>query len=359
MFDRRTSDSTANLPDDDSELRDLYVPCAPIPLGDEYSRGAFGTVHVVETPTGRVAIKRVLESVEYTNRELDTYVRVASAHHPHIVPLLGYWTEHPSESTRHLYLVMEFMPDTLGGILARLAFNEMRMKRRRMSSLMGQLASALEHLEHIHLMHRDLKPDNVLVHLPSDRLKLADFGSAKFHEPNQPSVTYICTRFYRAPELILNRSLYSTSVDIWSFGCILGEFAKGRPLFTGETQTDVLSSIMRSRGMLTNDDIARMPTHRYEPIDADGLLGNMSIRRKPWSEVFSRRLRSTGSSSESRRRVVTSYGRCYEQVLDGCLQWNPSSRLSASSLRRHALFDLTTSATDLPERKNNIKETCE
>ena len=313
--------------------------CAPIPLGDdEYARGAFGTVHVVDTPTGRVAIKRVSESVEHTNRELDTCVRLASDHHPHIVSLLGYWTEHPSDSTRCIYLVMEFLPDTLGEILTRLAVNEMRMKLRRMSSLMGQLASALAHLENIHLMHRDLKPDNILVHLPSNRLKLADFGSAKFYEPNQPNVTYICTRFYRAPELILNRSLYSTSVDIWAFGCILGEFAKGGPLFTGDTQTDVLASIMRARGMLTNDDIAHMPTHRYESIDTE-VLCRRSIQIKPWSRVFSRRMRSNLASN----RVVTSYGRDYEQVLDGCLQWNPSSRVSASSLCRYVLFDSTES----------------
>ena len=147
-------------------------------------------------------------------------------------------------------------------------------------------------------------------------------------EARSPSVTYICTRFYRAPELILGRSLYSTSVDIWAFGCILGEFAKGRPLFTGDTATDVLASIMRTRGMVTMNDIAHMPTHHPETIHLEGV--GMGVGVKPWSKVFTQRIRN--------RRIGTSYGECYESALDGCLQWNPSSRLSAAALGRHALF---------------------
>jgi serine/threonine protein kinase len=303
--------------------------CAPIVLGEEWSRGTFGSVYVVDTPTGRIAVKRVPDTIGHTNRELETCVKLASENHPNIVKLLGYWTENTSPAT--LYLVMEFLPETLGSVLARYVVNKMRIKMRRMTALMGQLASALDHLEQIHLMHRDLKPENLLVNMQTNRLALADFGSAKFVEPGKSNVTYICTRFYRAPELILDRCLYSTSVDIWAFGCILGEFSSGRPLFTGETQVDVLASIMRTRGMMTMDDIKHMPTHRSGKIDTTDV--GTGCEPTPWSNVFTRLILD--------KHVITSYGECYEQVLDDCLQWNPSRRISAFNLSRHALFNST------------------
>ena len=69
-------------------------------------------------------------------------------------------------------------------------------------------------------MHRDIKPDNILVDVCNNRLVLADFGSAKFVKEGESHATYMCTRFYRAPCLILDRDMYSTSIDIWSFGCL-------------------------------------------------------------------------------------------------------------------------------------------
>jgi serine/threonine protein kinase len=303
--------------------------CEPIELGDEWSHGAFGSVHVVDTPTGRIAVKRVPELSDHINRELDTCMRLASDNHPNIVQLLGYWTENINPTTRCLYLVMEFMPETLGCVLERLLIENMRMKHVRMSLLMGQLASALDYLELIQLMHRDIKPDNILVNVLTNRLVLADFGSAKFVEHGKPNVTYVCTRFYRAPCLILNRDIYSTSVDIWAFGCVLAEFAYGGPLFKGDTQTDVMARIIRIRGMVTVDDIAHMPTHSPETIDIGGI--GLCSTPTPWSKVFSRRIHN--------KRVNTSYGEGYERILDSCLKWNPSSRVSAHNLSRDIFWE--------------------
>jgi serine/threonine protein kinase len=293
----------------------MLEPCAPLALGAEYSRGAFGSVHAVDTPGGVVAVKRVPEVPGHVNRELETCVRLASEPHPNIVRMLGYWLE----GTKTLFLVMEFVPETLGAVLARLEASAMRMRTDRMSALVAQLAGALAHLERIGLVHRDVKPDNVLVDVRGNRLVLADFGSAKFVEPGAPSATYVCTRYYRAPELILDRDLYSTSVDIWAFGCVLGEFARGCPLFRGDTQVDVLASIVRVRGMVTADDIAHMPTSRAGAYEMPGARAPA-----PWSKVFTRRVGG--------RRVVTSYGAWYERALDACLQWNPARRISAHDL---------------------------
>ena len=83
------------------------------------------------------------------------------------------------------------------------------------------------------IIHRDIKPDNILINPETMELKLADFGSAKKLLPGKPSITYMCSRFYRAPELILDRDLYGPAIDTWSYGCVLAEMAIGVPLFTG------------------------------------------------------------------------------------------------------------------------------
>lgn len=295
---------------------------SPVVLGEEFASGAFGSVHMVDTPTGLIAVKRVTELEGHINRELETCKILALENHSNIVQLLGYWTEKTT-----LYLVMEFIPETLGNLLYRLAVENMRLKTDKMYDLMWQLACALEFLEKIQLMHRDLKPDNILVNVNTNRLVLADFGSAKFVKEGQPNTTYVCTRFYRAPCLILGRDMYSTSIDIWSFGCILAEFAYGGPLFTGDNQIDVMSRIIRIRGMVTVDDIAHMPTHCSENIDLAG-IGKIS-ECKPWIKIFSRKI--------GNKRINTSYGKFYEEILNDCLQWNPSSRISALNLAKKIL----------------------
>jgi serine/threonine protein kinase len=113
--------------------------------------------------------------------------------------------------------------------------------------------------------------------------------------------------------------MYSTKIDIWSFGCVLAEFAYGGPLFTGSTQTDVLSKIIQIRGIVTVDDIAQMPTSRPENIDI-----RLDCVCKQWYKVFTRRING--------KRINTSYGNKYEEILDACLQWNPLKRISASNL---------------------------
>ena len=290
----------------------LYTPV--VLSDDEWASGAFGKVYVVDTPTGKIAVKSVPELKGHVNRELETCKQLASENHPNIMQLLGYWIENTT-----LFLVMEFMPETLNSLLKRLLLAKMRMKICLMNELMLQLACALEHLDKIKLMHRDIKPDNILVDVLTNRLVLADFGSAKFVKDNEPHATYMCTRFYRAPCLILNRDMYSTSIDIWSFGCVLAEFAYGGPLFTGDTQTDVLSRIIRIRGIVTVDDISHMPTSHPENIDI-----SLNCASKPWCKVFTRRINGN--------RVNTSYGNKYEEILDSCLQWNPLKRILASDL---------------------------
>jgi serine/threonine protein kinase len=293
--------------------------CTPLTLGKEHewASGTFGTVYVVDTSTCKVAIKHVNQLKGYMNRELKTCKQLAKKNNSNIVKFLGYWIENTN-----LFLVMEFIPNNLNNILTQLSIENTQMEKDMMFTLMKQLAQALEYLEKIQLMHRDIKPDNILIDICTNRLVLADFGSAKFYKDDETHTTYIGSRFYRAPCLILDRNMYSTKIDIWSFGCVFAEFAYGRPLFTGNTQIAVLSKIIYIIGMPTVDDIVNMPSNCNDDVRLAKNCLNFS--KKPWCKIFNKRIDGN--------LINTSYGEKYEDILDACLQWNSFKRITACDL---------------------------
>jgi len=108
------------------------------------------------------------------------------------------------------------------------------------------------------ICHRDIKPQNLLVDPDSHTLKLCDFGSAKKLKEDEPNVSYICSRYYRAPELIFESQFYETTIDLWSLGCVIGELFLGTPLFQGEKSVDQLVEIIKVLGTPTPEDIKAM-----------------------------------------------------------------------------------------------------
>jgi len=106
--------------------------------------------------------------------------------------------------------------------------------------------------------HRDIKPQNLLVDPHTHQLKLCDFGSAKKLVKGEPNISYICSRYYRAPELIFGATEYTTAIDIWSLGCVLAEFLLALPLFPGESGVDQLVEIIKVLGTPTREEIKCM-----------------------------------------------------------------------------------------------------
>lgn len=114
----------------------------------------------------------------------------------------------------------------------------------------------LNGLSNIHakgIAHRDLKPENVL--LSKDGvIKICDFGSSKVIDPNGKNTPYIVSRYYRAPELILCLTKYSTAIDVWAAGCIMAELFLLTPIFKGKTEGDQLFAIFRVLGSLSAEE---------------------------------------------------------------------------------------------------------
>ena len=89
----------------------------------------------------------------------------------------------------------------------------------------------------------------------SHLLKLCDFGSAKQLVVGEPNVSYICSRYYRAPELIFGNANYTTSIDVWSCGCVIAELMLGQPIFPGESGVDQLVEIIKILGTPAKEQI--------------------------------------------------------------------------------------------------------
>jgi cyclin-dependent kinase len=129
-----------------------------------------------------------------------------------------------------------------------------------------QLLKGVEYCHKRRVLHRDLKPQNLLISKKDNTLKLADFGLARaFTVPVRNYSPEVVTLWYRAPEVLMGFKNYSTPIDMWSIGCIFAEMKKGKPLFTGKTTDQQLMSIFKGLGTPTPEiypKIVELPQYR-------------------------------------------------------------------------------------------------
>jgi len=129
-----------------------------------------------------------------------------------------------------------------------------------------QLLKGVEYCHKRRVLHRDLKPQNLLISKKDNTLKLADFGLARaFTVPVRNYSPEVVTLWYRAPEVLMGFKNYSTPIDMWSIGCIFAEMKKGKPLFTGKTTEQQLMSIFKGLGTPTSEvypKVVELPQYR-------------------------------------------------------------------------------------------------
>ncbi|XP_055388670.1 LOW QUALITY PROTEIN: glycogen synthase kinase-3-like [Condylostylus longicornis] len=291
--------------------------------GRVLGNGSFGIVceaHSLETGE-QVAIKKVLQDPRYKNRELDV---MKELHHPNVVMLKDYFyaevPNNPDRGQRYLNVVMDYVPDTVYRVMRRLPRNNQCLPMLLVRLYAYQMCRSLGYLHSLGICHRDIKPQNLLVDSRTHVLKLCDFGSAKRLVPGEQSVSYICSRFYRAPELMLGATEYTTAIDRWSIGCVLGEMLLGRPLFAGEASVDQLVKIIQILGTPSRRQMYSMNPNYTE-------FRFPELQPKDWRSVFSP---VPGSGV-----LVTDDAL---DLLDKLLKFDPTERLTPFEALAHPFF---------------------
>ncbi|KAK0548831.1 Cyclin-dependent kinase catalytic subunit [Tilletia horrida] len=152
-----------------------------------------------------------------------------------------------------LYLVFEFLDLDLKKYMEKVSSNPDGMNADIVRKFSWQLIRGIFYCHSHRILHRDLKPQNLLIDKEGN-LKVADFGLARaFGIPLRTYTHEVVTLWYRAPEVLLGSRHYSTAIDMWSVGCIFAEMAARSPLFPGDSEIDEIFRIFRTLGTPTNE----------------------------------------------------------------------------------------------------------
>jgi serine/threonine protein kinase len=241
--------------------------------------GSFGVVYLAKLvqTNENVAIKKVLQDKRFKNRELQIMQRLD---HQNIVKLMYFfYTSGDKKDELYLNLILEYIPETVYRVARHYAKQRQIIPILYIKIYMYQLFRALAYIHSQGICHRDIKPQNLLLNTQTSVLKLCDFGSAKVLVNGEPNVAYICSRYYRAPELIFGATDYTTKIDVWSAGTVLAELLLGQPFFPGDSGVDQLVEIIKVLGTPTREEIQMMNPNYTE-------FRFPMIRPHPWQRVF-------------------------------------------------------------------------
>jgi len=301
--------------------------------------GSFGIVYqaqVVETGES-VAIKKVFQDKRYKNRELQI---MKELRHPNVVELKhAFYTSGDKPGETYLNVVMEYCSDTVYRVMKH--YNKMKQQVPAIFVQLYtyQMCRSCAYIHAVGICHRDIKPQNVLVDGRTHALKICDFGSAKRLVKGEPNVAYICSRYYRAPELIFGATDYTTVIDIWSLACVTAELVLGQPIFPGESGVDQLVEIIKVLGTPTREELMAMNPNYTE-------FKFPQIKPHPWHKVF--RSRTSPDTVD---------------FISQLLQYDPKTRPSGIRALLHKYFDdlrlqetMISSSKPLPDLLNFSKE---
>ncbi|KAI0033243.1 Pkinase-domain-containing protein [Vararia minispora EC-137] len=294
--------------------------------------GSFGVVFqatLLDAPPeeASIAIKKVLQDKRFKNRELQIMRLVK---HPNVVDLRAfYYTSGDKKEEVYLNLVLEFVPETVYRASRHYAKLKQPMPMLQIKLYMYQLLRSLAYIHSVGICHRDIKPQNLLLNPATGVLKLCDFGSAKILVAGEPNVSYICSRYYRAPELIFGATNYTTNIDIWSTGCVMAELMLGQPLFPGESGIDQLVEIIKVLGTPSREQIKTMNPNYMEHKFPQ-------IKPHPFQKVF--RPRTSPEAID---------------LVSKLLEYTPEARFSAVEAMVHPFFDeLRAEGAKMPNGKD-------
>ncbi|XP_019393056.1 PREDICTED: serine/threonine-protein kinase ICK isoform X1 [Crocodylus porosus] len=213
----------------------------------------------------------------------------------------------------HLYFIFEYMKENLYQLMKERnkLFPESVVR-----NIMYQILQGLAFIHKHGFFHRDLKPENLLCMGP-ELVKIADFGLAREIRSRPPYTDYVSTRWYRAPEVLLRSTSYSSPIDIWAVGCIMAEVYTLRPLFPGASEIDTIFKICQVLGTPKKNDWPE----GYQ------LASAMNFR---WPQCVPNNLKT----------LIPNAGSEAVQLMRDMLQWDPKKRPTASQALRYTYFQV-------------------
>lgn len=277
---------------------------------EKVGEGTYGIVFKAQDAAGDIYALKTIRLDAEDEGIPSTAIREISLlkelQHPNIVRLCDVIL-----TERKLTLVFEFLDQDLKKLLD---MCEGGLDAATTKSFLYQLLRGIAYCHQHRVLHRDLKPQNLLINR-AGALKLADFGLARAYGIPVRSYTHeVVTLWYRAPDVLMGSRRYSTPVDIWSIGCIFAEMATGRPLVPGSTDTDQLQRIFE---ILGSPDVAMWPSVVELP---DWKFDFPQFEPQPWPTI------------------VPNVEPAGLNLLQKMLQFDPNQRCTGNSAMEHEYF---------------------
>lgn len=203
--------------------------------------------------------------------------------------------------------------------LARVIYLSIQFSEFHIQNFIYQILCGLKYIHSADVIHRDLKPGNILVSTQGI-IKICDFGLARGINPkysnhlSSPITNYVATRWYRAPELMLSFKKYSKEIDIWAVGCILAELYGRKPLFISKNQMQQIHEIVKILGHPPCDVIKKLDWKFSLPLEIQEKL-------LTWNEIYPLACDSA------------------IDLINNLLQWDPSKRLDVLQALNHEFFE--------------------
>ncbi|CAH8333330.1 unnamed protein product [Eruca vesicaria subsp. sativa] len=222
-----------------------------IPIG----QGAYGIVcSAINSETNEsVAIKKIANAFDnkiYLKRTLREIKLLRHMDHENIVVIRDIIPPPLRNAFNDVYIAYELMDTDLYQIIR----SNQILKEDHCQYFLYQILRGLKYIHSANVLHRDLKPGNILLNANCD-LKICDFGLARVTSESDFMTEYVVTRYYRAPELLLNSSDYTAAIDVWSVGCIFMELMNREPLFPGKENDHQLRLLMQLIGTPSEEEL--------------------------------------------------------------------------------------------------------
>jgi len=188
-----------------------------------------------------------------------------------------------------------------------------------------QLLRALRYAHSMGIMHRDVKPPNVMIDHSKRQLRLIDWGLAEFYHKHQKYNVRVASRYFKGPELLVVYQYYDYSLDLWAVGCVLaGMIFRKEPFFQGRNNNDQLVKVVKVLG--TNDLFKYLRKYNLSLAEVfDGVLTTDRLPKKPWFKMVNRENRQYINSESL-------------DLVDKLLRYDHAERLTATEAMAHPYF---------------------